>query len=152
MGGMNERIDPEIREEIARARKDLEQKLDRVKDISELVGKDIDREYPLDFNELSESELDTEMAKRVVYLNENLNIINRINQKTCNKIVKLLLLIPYSIQLVFVKPLGLMKNYLQLNHIQLVRMKRMADRLDGIEARLNDLEAMQELLRQKKEK
>jgi len=143
-------MDEEIREEIARARKDLEQKLDRVKDISELVGKDIDREYPLDFNELSETELDTEMAKRVVYLNENLNIINKINQKTSNKFVKLLLLIPYSIQLLLVKPMGLMKNYLQLNHILLIRMKRMADRLDHIEARLNDQEAMQELLKGKK--
>jgi len=143
-------MDEEIREEIARARKDLEQKLDRVKDISELVGKDIDREYPLDFNELSETELDTEMAKRVVYLNENLNIINKINQKTSNKFVKLLLLIPYSIQLLLVKPMGLMKNYLQLNHILLIRMKRMADRLDHIEARLNDQEAMQKLLKGKK--
>ena len=143
-------MDEEIREEIARARKDLEQKLDRVKDISELVGKDIDREYPVDFNELSETELDTEMAKRVVYLNENLNIINKINRKTSNKIFKLFLLIPYSIQLLLVKPMGLMKNYLQLNHILLVRMKRIADRLDGIEARLNDQEAMQELLSKKK--
>ena len=143
-------MDEEIREEIARARKDLEKKLDRVKDISELVGKEIDREYPLDFNELSETELDTEMAKRVVYLNENLNIINKINRKTGNKIFKLFLLIPYSIQLLLVKPMGLMKNYLQLNHILLIRMKRMADRLNGIEARLNDQEAMQELLKGKK--
>ena len=151
MVGMNDQINPEIREEIARARKDLEKKLDQVKDISELVGKDIDREYPIDFNDLSESELETEMAKRVVYLNENLNIINQINQRAGNKIVKLILLAPYSIKLLF-KSVGIMKNYLQLNHIMLVRMKKMTDRLDSIEARLNDLDAMQDLPGQKKEK
>ena len=151
MVGMNDQINPEIREEIARARKDLEKKLDQVKDISELVGKDIDREYPIDFNDLSESELETEMAKRVVYLNENLNIINQINQRAGNKIVKLILLAPYSIKLLF-KSVGIMKNYLQLNHIMLVRMKKMTDRLDSIEARLNDLDAMRDLPGQKKEK
>jgi hypothetical protein len=46
--------------------------------------------------------------------------------------------------------MGLMKNYLQMNHIMLIRMKRMAERLDSIEARLNDLEAMRELLGKKK--
>lgn len=140
MGGMNKQMDPEIREELARARQDLEKKLDQVKDISELVGKGIDREYPIDFNDLSESELETEMAKRVVYLNENLNIINQINQKTGNKIVKLILLVPYSIKLLF-KSVGIMKNYLQLNHIILVRMKQASDRMERIESRMNDLEA-----------
>jgi hypothetical protein len=145
---MNDQINPEIREEIARARRDLEKKLDNVNDISDLVGNDIDREYPVDFNELSETELETEMAKRVVYLNENLNIINQINQKTGNKVLKIILLAPYSIKLLF-KSVGIMKNYLQLNHIMLVRMKRMAERLEGIENRLNDLDAMRDLPGQK---
>ena len=140
---MSEHMDPEIKEEIAKARRDLEKKMDKVKDISDLVGKNIDREYPQDFNELSETELDVEMGKRVVFLNENLNIINKINQKTSNKIIKLLLFLPYSIHFMLTKPVLLMKNYLQLNHILLVRLKRMAERLDRIEARLEDLEGMQ---------
>ena len=136
----------DIKKEIIKTREELEKKLNGIKDISELVGKNIDREYPQDFNELSETELDAEMGKRVVFLNENLNIINKINQKTSNKIVKLLLFLPYSIHFMLTKPVLLMKNYLQLNHILLVRLKRMAERLDRIEARLEDLEGMQELL------
>jgi len=139
-------MNEDIKKEIIKTREELEKKLDKVKDISELVGKNIDREYPQDFNELSETELDAEMGKRVVFLNENLNIINKINQKTSNKIVKLLLFLPYSIHFMLTKPVLLMKNYLQLNHILLVRLKRMAERLDRIEARLEDMEGMQEIL------
>ncbi len=139
-------MNEDIKKEIIKTREKLEKKLDKVKDISELVGKNIDREYPQDFNELSETELDAEMGKRVVFLNENLNIINKINQKTSNKIVKLLLFLPYSIHFMLTKPVLLMKNYLQLNHILLVRLKRMAERLDQIEARLEDMEGMQEFL------
>lgn len=136
-------MNEDIKKEIIKTREELEKKLDKVKDISELVGKNIDREYPQDFNELSETELDAEMGKRVVFLNENLNIINKINQKTSNKIVKLLLFLPYSIHFMLTKPVLLMKNYLQLNHILLVRLKRMAERLDRIETRLEDMEDMQ---------
>jgi hypothetical protein len=139
-------MNEDIKKEIIKTREELEKKLDKVKDISELVGKNIDREYPQDFNELSETELDAEMGKRVVFLNENLNIINKINQKTSIKIVKLLLFLPYSIHFMLTKPVLLMKNYLQLNHILLVRLKRMTERLDRIEARLEDLEGMQEIL------
>lgn len=135
-------MNEDIKKEIIKTREELEKKLDKVKDISELVGKNIDREYPQDFNELSETELDTEMGKRVVFLNENLNIINKINQKTSNKIVKLLLFLPYSFHFMLTKPVVLMKNYLQLNHILLVRLKRMSERLDRIEARLEDQEGM----------
>lgn len=136
-------MNEDIKKEIIKTREELEKKLNGVKDISELVGKNIDREYPQDFNELSETELDAEMGKRVVFLNENLNIINKINQKTGNKIVKLLLFLPYLIHFMLTKPVVLMKNYLQLNHILLVRLKRMAERLDRIDARLEDLEGMQ---------
>lgn len=139
-------MNEDIKKEIIKTREELEKKLDGVKDISELVGKNIDREYLQDFNELSETELDVEMGKRVVFLNENLNIINKINRKTSSKIVKLLLFLPYSIHFMLTKPVLLMKNYLQLNHILLVRLKRMAERLDRIEARLDDLEGMHELL------
>ena len=139
-------MNEDIKKEIIKTREELEKKLNGIKDISELVGKNIDREYPQDFNELSETELDAEMGKRVVFLNENLNIINKINQKTSNKIVKLLLFLPYSIHFMLTKPVLLMKNYLQLNHILLVRLKRMTERLDRIETRLEDLEGMQELL------
>ncbi|MCK4943089.1 MAG: hypothetical protein KAS65_05900 [Candidatus Aminicenantes bacterium] len=139
-------MNEDIKKEIIKTREELEKKLNGIKDISELVGKNIDREYPQDFNELSETELDAEMGKRVVFLNENLNIINKINQKTSNKIVKLLLFLPYSIHFMLTKPVLLMKNYLQLNHVLLVRLKRMTERLDRIETRLEDLEGMQELL------
>ncbi len=135
-------MNEDIKKEIIKTREELEKKLDKVKNISELVGKNIDREYPQDFNELSETELDTEMGKRVVFLNENLNIINKINQKTSNKIIKLLLFLPYSFHFMLTKPVVLMKNYLQLNHILLVRLKRMSERLDRIEARLEDQEGM----------
>lgn len=133
---MNEKI----KKEIIKAREELEKKKNKMNDISGLINKKIDREYPLDFNELSETELDMEMGKRVIFLNESLNIVNRINQKTDNKIIKILLFIPYSLHLIVTKPVAILKNYLQLNHILLVRLKQMNERLDQMEDRLKDLE------------
>jgi hypothetical protein len=145
-------MNEDIKQDIARVKEKLEKERDKVKDIRELIKREIDREYPLDFNELSETELDQEMGKRVIFLNENLNIINKINQKTGNKLLKLLLFIPYSIQLMVTKPVTIMKNYLQLNHILLVRLKKMNERLDQIEDQLKDIEGNQELLLLSQEK
>ena len=144
-------MNEDIKKEIIKIREELEKKKKKIRSIQGLIKKQIDREFPLDFNELSETELDIEMGKRVVFLNENLNIINRINQKTGNKLTKILLVIPYSIQFIFTKPIPIMKNYLQLNHILLIRLKRMNERLDKMESHLKDLEGIQELLLEKKE-
>ena len=144
-------MNEDIKNEMTRLKEKLELERDNVGDIRELVKKEIDREYPLDFNELSETELDQEMGKRVVFLNETLNIIHRINEKTNNKLLKMLLFFPYAIRMIITKPVALMKNYLQLNHILLVRMNKINERLDQLEEQLKDIEGADELLLGKKE-
>lgn len=140
-----------IKKEIIKTREALEKKRDKIKNIEKLVKHRLDRDYPLDFNDLSDIELETEMEKRVVFLNENLNIINRINRKTGNKLLKILLLVPYAIHFMFTRPIPVMKNYLQLNHILFIRLKRIDERLGQMEVRLNDLEAIDKFWMEKKE-
>lgn len=144
-------MNPDIKKEITETREALEKKMEKIKNIEKLVKKEIDREYPLDFEELSDIELENEMGKRVVYLNENLNIINKINRKTGNKLIKILLLLPYALHFVITKPISIMKNYLQLNHILLIRLRRIDERLGQMEVRLNDLESFEKFRLEKKE-
>jgi uncharacterized membrane protein len=144
-------MNEDIKKEVIKTRESLEKKSKKIVSIEKRVKKQIDREYPLDFNELSDIELETEMEKRVVYLNENLNIINQINRKTGNKLLKILLVIPTLIHFMITKPIPLMKNYLQLNHILLIRLKRLNESLSRMELRLNDLEAIEKIWLQQKE-
>lgn len=142
-------MDEEVKEVIEKARIDLEKQRDKIKDVSKLVKKKIDREYPVDYNEFSDTELEDEMGRRIIRLNENLNIIHRINQRTGNKLVKILLLLPYLIHFVFTKPLIIMKDYLAINHLLLIRLKRMDEKLTDLQTRLLDVEGNQELITSK---
>jgi hypothetical protein len=139
----------EIKEVIEKTRKDLEKERDKIKDISKLVKKKIDREHPVDYREFSDTELEDEMGRRIIRLNENLNIIHRINQRTSNKLMKILLVIPYLIHFVFTKPLVIMKDYLAINHLLLIRMQKMDQKLTDLQTRLLDVEGNQELITSK---
>jgi len=141
----------EIKEVLKKTRNELEKQRDKTKDISKLVKKKIDRDYPVDYNEFSDTELNDEMGRRIIRLNENLNILYRINQKTRNKLLKILLIIPYLVHFVFTKPIIILKDYTAINHLLLIRMKRTNEKLTELETRLMDVEGYQEFLSSKLE-
>lgn len=136
----------EIKEVIDKTRADLEKERAKIKDISKLVKKKIDRDHPIDYNEFSDTELEDEMVRRIIRLNENLNIIHRINQRTQNKLLKILLLVPYIIHFFLTKPISVLKDYTAINHLLLIRMKRMDEKLTNLQTRLMDVEGNQELI------
>jgi hypothetical protein len=66
-------MDERIIKEINRLKEEIFQQKDKVSDIKELVKEEIDRDFPVDFWELSERELDNEMGNRLSFLNSDID-------------------------------------------------------------------------------
>ena len=66
-------MDEQIIKEINRLKEEIYQQKEKVSDIKGLVKKEIDRDFPVDFWELSERELDNEMGNRLSFLNDDID-------------------------------------------------------------------------------
>jgi hypothetical protein len=66
-------MDEQIINEINRLKEEIYQQKEKVSDIKELVTEEIDRDFPIDFWELSERELDNEMGNRLSFLNDDID-------------------------------------------------------------------------------
>jgi len=66
-------MDERIIKEINRLKEEIFRQKDKVSDIKELVKEEIDRDFPVDFWELSERELDNEMGNRLSFLNDDID-------------------------------------------------------------------------------
>ncbi|MGD2086047.1 MAG: hypothetical protein PVH61_07675 [Candidatus Aminicenantes bacterium] len=66
-------MDERIIKEINRLKQEIFRQKDKVSDIKELVTEEIDRDFPVDFWELSERELDNEMGSRLSFLNDDID-------------------------------------------------------------------------------
>ena len=136
----------DIRNSIDAIKAKLEMVQDKSRTIPDLIKEEIDRPFPLILEEFSDTELDVEMAKRASRINEALNLKQRINQKTGNKLIKLLLAIPYLIHFLFTKPIHIIKDFSVFNHILFLRLRRVDRQIEQLRGRMaelkgNDLEA-----------
>ncbi len=66
-------MDERIIKEINRLKEEIYQQKEKVSDIKELITGEIDRDFPIDFWELSERELDNEMGNRLSFLNDDID-------------------------------------------------------------------------------
>jgi hypothetical protein len=66
-------MDEQIIKEINRLKEEIFRQKDKVSDIKELVNEEIDRDFPVDFWELCERELDNEMGNRLSFLNDDID-------------------------------------------------------------------------------
>lgn len=66
-------MDERIINEINRLKKEIYQQKEKVSDIKELVIEEIDRDFPINFWELSERELDNEMGNRLSFMNDDID-------------------------------------------------------------------------------
>jgi hypothetical protein len=66
-------MDERIIKEINRLKEEIYQQKEKVSDIKEFVTEEIDRDFPIDFWELSERELDNEMGNRLSFLNDDID-------------------------------------------------------------------------------
>jgi hypothetical protein len=66
-------MDERIIKEINRLKEEIYQQKEKVSDIKELITGEIDRDFPVDFWELSERELDNEMGNRLSFLNDDID-------------------------------------------------------------------------------
>jgi hypothetical protein len=66
-------MDERIIKEINKLKEEIFQQKEKMSDIKELVGEEIDRDFPVDFWELSERELDNEMGNRLSFLNDDID-------------------------------------------------------------------------------
>ncbi len=64
-------MDSTVKEEIRRLKKDLSKRKEEIRDIRELVQKEIDREYDLDPEGLSERELETYIRESLLVLKKS---------------------------------------------------------------------------------
>jgi len=116
----------------------LEKKRDRIKKIDKLVNRKIDRKFHLDLNELTPSEIDFEMGRRAASLRENADPRVYINLKPGrNKIVKILMIFPFFLRLIFLKPVSIIRDFIFFNNAMLIRMRKADERISLVENRLN---------------
>jgi len=116
----------------------LEKKRKRIQKIEKLVNRKIDRKFHLDLNELTPSEIDFEMGRRAASLRENADprvYLNKIPGR--NKMVKILMIFPFFLRLIFVKPVSIVRDFMFFNNALLVRMRNADERLSRMENRLN---------------
>ena len=66
-------MDESIADEIKRLKEEISRQKETIADIGTLVKRDIDRDFPPDFWELSEKELDAEMGDRLTFLNDDID-------------------------------------------------------------------------------
>ena len=66
-------MEENIKEEIKRLKEEIQKKKEKIKNISELVNKEIDREFRTNLWELSERELDFDMGVILSSLNEGID-------------------------------------------------------------------------------
>lgn len=123
---------------IHNALKDLERERSGIKKITKLVNKKIDRKFHLDLNDLTPSELDFEMGRRAASLRENADPRVYINLKPGrNKLVKALMIFPFILRMIFVKPVSIIRDFIFFNNTMLVRMRKTDSRLTELEDKLS---------------
>jgi hypothetical protein len=66
-------MDERIIKEINRLKEEIYRQKEKAVDLKELVKEEIDRDFPVDFWELSERELDNEMGNRLSFLNDDID-------------------------------------------------------------------------------
>lgn len=133
----------------------LVKKRSGIKKIHKLVNRKIDRKFHLDLNELTPSELDFEMGRRVANLRENADPRIYMNLKPRrNKLIKILMLFPFLIRMIFVKPVSIIRDFIFFNNAMIVRMRKTDLRLSDLEEKLSsvmDIEMYEEYSDQKGE-
>ena len=118
----------------------LEKKKSGIKQIHKLVNRKIDRKFHLDLNELTPSELDFEMGRRAANLRENADPRIYMNLKPGrNKLIKILMLFPFLIRMIFVKPISIIRDFIFFNNAMIVRMRKTDLRLSELEEKLSSV-------------
>ena len=118
----------------------LEKKKSGIRQIHKLVNRKIDRKFHLDLNELTPSELDFEMGRRAANLRENADPRIYMNLKPGrNKLIKILMLFPFLIRMIFVKPVSIIRDFIFFNNAMIVRMRKTDLRLSELEEKLSSV-------------
>lgn len=116
---------------------DLKRKRSGIKKIPKLVNRNIDRKFHLDLNDLTPSELDFEMGRRISSLRENADPRVYINLRPGrNKLVKIFMLLPFCLRMIFVKPVSIIRDFIFFNNAMIVRMRKTDSRLTELEDKL----------------
>jgi len=119
----------------------LEKDLINIKNMQKITGKKIDRRFDLDLNELTISELDFEMSKRAASIKEQLDPRIYTNRNAGgNKILKILLFIPFFFKLVFKGSIRIMKDFFFFNNALLIRMRKNDDKIEELEEKISAIE------------
>ncbi len=131
---MSEEKDTLIRDTLIK----FEKKRQGIKKIHKLVNRKIDRKFHLDINDLTPTEIDFEMGRRAANLRENADPRVYINLKPGrNKLVKILMLFPFMLRMIFLKPVSIVRDFIFFNNAMMVRMRKTDLRLRELEEKLN---------------
>ncbi len=115
----------------------LEEKRSGIKNIEKLAGKKIDRKFHLDLNDLTPSELDFEMGRRVSNLRENADPRVYLNLKPGrSRIKKIFMMIPFFFRIIFLKPVAIIRDFIFFNNAMIVRMRNSEARITELENKI----------------
>ena len=78
-------MEKNFKKDMARLKKDLYEKKEKIQDIRKLVNKEIDRELPIRLEEFSEKELEARMNEQLSYLDEAVNPFPEKTQVTSHR-------------------------------------------------------------------
>ncbi len=118
----------------------FQKELFKTKDMHKITLKNIDREFTVDLNELSISELDFEMAKRASSIKEMLDPGKYVNGKPGrNRILKIMLLFPFLFRLVFKGTPRIIKDFMSYNNILAIRIRKTDERITELEENISSI-------------
>lgn len=115
----------------------LQKELQDTKDFKKITGKNIDRDFKIDLNDLTISELDFEMRKRASSIRDQFNPGVYLNRKAGrNKLQKICLLIPFLFHFIFKGSVGILKDFMFFNNAMLIRMKKNDEKFSELEEKI----------------
>lgn len=116
-----ENFPPEILKEKSR----LRDKLEKSGNIEKHAGGKIDRNIPVDLDDLSLSELDFEMSKKASSIKEQLDPRIYFAKKGINSgFIKIIFLFPFAVRFLFKGIFIILRDFLKFNNALIIRMRK----------------------------
>lgn len=151
----NDTRDAALKQKIGLLKEELIRQKEQVKEIKDLIGKEIETHYKVDLWELSEKELDQEMGKLLTSLNEDIDCLSPQKITSHRKIIGSFIVLAKKIitritRLVLEAYLERQRrfneNAVRFQLASFIRLRRMEQKLEGIEKIVTEMEEQQDTL------
>jgi hypothetical protein len=149
----NDDRDAALRQKLGLLKQELICQKEQVKEIKDLIGKEIETHYKLDLWELSGKELDHEMGKLLTSLNEDIDCLSPQGITSHRKIIGSFIVLVKKIIARIIRPTlraflerqrRFNENAVRFKLASFIRLRRMEKKLEGIEKIVSEMEEQQD--------